>query len=454
MNCIIFRNLAILKEVGDYCSMKDDSSKLASNATSSKKEKIRRKMPLKIVLRRLPAAMTWEQLETQLNPIPEFEFSEFVAAKSGGGISFSRVYFVFKNDDDIIAFKERFHGYVFVDNEGGESVGIVELAPNPKIPHDKLETAKERDLKCGTIETDHEYKKFLSERENPQKIDPVPLEQLIREIDEKEKMVEKNAVQETPLTQYMIRKSIRRMEEKRRAREEEKRERMERRYASELRDKRDRQDMKKVTEFRNSKFERSHESSMKEKERTKIRTYRSADYNRNGTMEKSNKWCDNNDRDKCIQLSKKGRDASDSRDLFSKKTKQNDENQDFKDERIEKLEKEKKIRKKDETISKKVVPMDDTTGPTSSDKPSTRISKMVNRMPEHKITVTEKNNKDPDNERKEEKTENGFTKPRRNKDRPERAIYQPGAARRRAAALAASGLNATEKTASASKEKP
>ncbi|VDK62986.1 unnamed protein product [Onchocerca ochengi] len=79
---------------------------------------------------------------------------------------------------------------------------------------------------------------------------------------------------------------------------------------------------------------------------------------------------------------------------------------------------------------------------------------MVNRMPEHKITVTEKNSKDPNNGRKEEKTENGFTKPRRNKDRPERAIYQPGAVRRRAAALAASGSNSTEKIASASEEKP
>lgn len=104
---------------------------------------------------------------------------------------------------------------------GGESVGIVELAPNPKVPHDKLETAKERDFKCGTIETgfffekiyfrdlfsvfphgankifilnnlDHEYKKFLSERENPQKPDLIPMEQLIKEIDEKEKMIESN----------------------------------------------------------------------------------------------------------------------------------------------------------------------------------------------------------------------------------------------------------------------
>ncbi|VDO43302.1 unnamed protein product, partial [Brugia timori] len=368
--------------------MKNDSSKPTSYAISSGKEKARRKMPLKIILRRLPAAMTWEQLKTQLSPIPEFEFSEFVAAKSSEGISFSRVYFVFKKDDDAIAFKERFHGYVFVDDKGGESIGIVELAPNPKVPHDKLEDAKERDFKCGTIEADHEYKKFLSERENLQKPDPIPMEQLIKEIDEKEKMLEsynlflavsfglkmsgrwervpKNAVQETPLTQYIIRKSIRRIEEKRRAREEEKRERMERRNENELKDKQEWQDIKKVIEFRNSRLERSNESSVKEKERTKIRTYRTGDCSYNGAIEKSNKWCDISDRDKCIQSSKKGRDASAGSDPFSKKTKQNDENQCFKAEKVEELEREKRI-KKDEgkTIFKKTVSSNDTVEATS-----------------------------------------------------------------------------------------
>ncbi|EFO23381.2 hypothetical protein LOAG_05102 [Loa loa] len=433
--------------------MKNDS-KLASDATSSGKEKTRRKIPLKIVLRRLPAAMTWEQLEIQLSPIPEFEFSEFIVAKSSEGMSFSRVYFVFKKDDDTIAFKERFNGYVFVDNKGGESVGIVELAPNPKVPHDKLETAKERDFKCGTIETDHEYKKFLSERENPQKPDLIPVEQLIKEIDEKEKMVEKNAVQETPLTQYMIRKSIKRIEEKRRAREEEKRERLERRYESELKDKQDRQEAKKVTEFRNSKFERSHESSVKEKERIKIRTYRSNDYSRNGMMEKSSKWCDTNDRNKCIQSPKKGHDTLASNYHFSNKTKQNDENQSFKAEKVEGLESEKKIRKEDETVFNKIISSNDIIGPTSSDKSSTKISKVVNRMLTHKITATKKDEKTPDDGKKEEKTENGFTKPRRNKDRPERAIYQPSAVRRRVTTSVASSLNAAEKVSSASKEKP
>uniref|UniRef100_A0A915PTK7 UPF3 domain-containing protein n=1 Tax=Setaria digitata TaxID=48799 RepID=A0A915PTK7_9BILA len=321
---------------------------------------------------------------------------------------------------------------------GGESVGIVELAPNPKIPHDKLETSKERDFKCGTIETDHEYKKFMSERENPQKPDPISMEQLIKEIDEKEKMIEKNAVQETPLTQFMIKKSIRRIEEKKRSREEEKRERIERRYESELKDKQDRKDLKKVTEFRNSKFERSREGAMKEKERTKIRAYRSGDYNRNGTVEKSNKWSESNDRDN-VHLSKKGTDPSASRDFLPKKAKQNGENQNLEVEKIDDSEKRKEARK-DEAVTNKIIP----------NKQNIRVSKVINRTVAGKTASVEKNDKDLDKGKKEEKAENG-SRPRRNKDRPERAIYQPSAVRRRAAALAASGA---EKVASASKENP
>ncbi|EJW83068.1 hypothetical protein WUBG_06021, partial [Wuchereria bancrofti] len=242
--------------------------------------------------------------------------------------------------------------------------------------------------------------------------------------------------------------------EKRRAREEEKRERMERRNESELKDKQERQDIKKVIEFRNSRLERSNESSVKEKERTKIRTYRAGNCSYNGAIEKSGKWCDINDRDKCVQSSKKGRDTSAGSDPFSKKTKQNDENQCFKAEKVEELEREKTI-KKDEgrTIFKKTISSNDTVEAISPDKLDTRVSRATSRILVHKTTAAEKDERNSDKGKKEEKTENGFTKPRRNKDRPERAIYQPSAARRRAAALAADGLSAMEKVASASKDK-
>lgn len=36
-------------------------------------------MHLQIVLRRLPRGMTWKELQMQLDPLPETEFSQFVA---------------------------------------------------------------------------------------------------------------------------------------------------------------------------------------------------------------------------------------------------------------------------------------------------------------------------------------------------------------------------------------
>lgn len=36
---------------------------------------------------------------------------------------------------------------------GSESMGLVELAPNPKVSRHKLEDSKKRDKKCATIDT-------------------------------------------------------------------------------------------------------------------------------------------------------------------------------------------------------------------------------------------------------------------------------------------------------------
>lgn len=53
------------------------------------------------------------------------------------------------------------------------------------------------------------------------------------------------------------------------------------------------------------------------------------------------------------------------KEFFSKKTKQNDENPISKAEKIEGLEREKKIKKADETVSKKLISSEDAAGPTS-----------------------------------------------------------------------------------------
>ena len=47
-----------------------------------KKKRIFHLFCLQVVLRRLPAGFTWEQLRTQLEPLPETEFVQFVPADS------------------------------------------------------------------------------------------------------------------------------------------------------------------------------------------------------------------------------------------------------------------------------------------------------------------------------------------------------------------------------------
>ncbi|VDN03067.1 unnamed protein product [Thelazia callipaeda] len=433
---------------------------MVSVASCSKKGRNKRKTLPKIVLRRLPAAMTWDNLQVQLSPVPDFEFVEFIAAKRDGGVSFSRVYFVFKNDDDILTFRDRFHGYVFIDDKGGESVGIVELAPNPKVPYDNLEDSKKRDPKCGTVESgfetqlfiftsrgnakdskDQEYKKFLVERKSPEVLDRVPLEVLVREIEEKEKTIEQSYVQETPLTQYMDKKGeerIKRMQERRRTREEEKYLRSERRRESEKNYNQEQNDAKKVVEFRNSKFERSSDAVAKEYERSKMRTQCFGD--RIVGLDSKDVV---SDRLKHVELKKRVRNLSASEECSVKKI---DQNEKVEKSQTNKIDDTEKINKPADLI-----PPDNVAEAEQVSRAAPKISNITIRGARNNLSgvdvVEEKKVKN------EKAVESDAVKPRRNKDRPERAIYQPGAARRRAAVLAASDTNPETKTSTNGKTK-
>lgn len=100
-----------------------------------------------VVIRRLPPHLTKEQLEEHLSPLPSFDYFEFFSAdpryqyksffsqkyiciiiisihdlllcvRSLYPHLFSRAYINFKNQDDILLFRDRFDGYVFIDNKG------------------------------------------------------------------------------------------------------------------------------------------------------------------------------------------------------------------------------------------------------------------------------------------------------------------------------------------------
>uniref|UniRef100_F1L5M8 Regulator of nonsense transcripts 3B n=1 Tax=Ascaris suum TaxID=6253 RepID=F1L5M8_ASCSU len=428
--------------------MKDD----ASSTTSTSKEKVKRKAPIKIVLRRLPRGMTWKELQMQLDPLPETEFSQFVAVGvDAPKIAFPRAYFVFKNDEDIIAFRDRFNGYVFIDSQGSESMGLVELAPNPKVSRHKLEDSKKRDKKCATIDTEVEYKKFVDDRENPPKPVIVPIEQRIKEIEMKEKNALENAVQETPLTQYMIRKNeekFRRIQEKRRTREEERRARLQRLYDKEQRERAERNETKKITEFRNSKFERA---ALKEKSNDRDRERG----DRGSTASKKNR----EDAHEEQELPPRKSERTFRSERIAKKERDNVTGA---RERVIRVERTKKCEHADNNVkaedmkpsrerTKKCEHADNNVKAEDMKPSRERIEKGVEVNDDGKTNVSvirspkifiasaavpkETSEKGVKGSEKDEAVVP--KQPRRAKDRPERAIYQPGALRRRAAAAAA-----------------
>ncbi|XP_014799664.1 PREDICTED: regulator of nonsense transcripts 3A isoform X1 [Calidris pugnax] len=208
----------------------------------------------KVVIRRLPPCLTKEQLEEQLHPLPAHDYFEFCTADpSLYPHLYSRAYINFRNPEDILLFRDRFDGYVFIDSKGLEYPAVVEFAPFQKISKKKL---KKKDAKAGSIEDDPEYRKFLeSYCADEEKICANP-EILLGEIEAKTR--ELIARRTTPLLEYIKNRKLekqrireekreerrRRELEKKRLREEEKRKRRE----EERRKRKELEKQKKISE--------------------------------------------------------------------------------------------------------------------------------------------------------------------------------------------------------------
>ncbi|XP_068186125.1 regulator of nonsense transcripts 3A isoform X3 [Antennarius striatus] len=187
----------------------------------------------KVVLRRLPPNLSKEQLEEQLSPLPPYDYFEFFQAdQSLYPHLFSRAYINFRNPEDILLFRDRFDGYVFIDNKGQEYPAVVEFAPFQKISKKKL---KKKDAKAGSIEEDPEYKRFLENYSCDEEKSMANPETLLGEIEAKTR--ELIAKRTTPLLEYIKNKKI----EKQRIREEKREERRRR----ELEKKRQREEEKR-----------------------------------------------------------------------------------------------------------------------------------------------------------------------------------------------------------------
>ncbi|XP_074765841.1 regulator of nonsense transcripts 3A isoform X2 [Athene noctua] len=108
----------------------------------------------KVVIRRLPPCLTKEQLEEQLHPLPAHDYFEFCTADpSLYPHLYSRAYINFRNPEDILLFRDRFDGYVFIDNKDPEYRKFLEsycadeekICANPEILLGEIE-AKTREL--------------------------------------------------------------------------------------------------------------------------------------------------------------------------------------------------------------------------------------------------------------------------------------------------------------------
>ncbi|CAG9138658.1 unnamed protein product [Plutella xylostella] len=197
-------------------SQSDLGNKILANKSKDKKTRAQRPLT-KIIMRRLPPTMTEESFLEQVSPIPDHD--HFYFAKPDPSLAnnlFSRAYINFVNEEDIYLFKDKFDGYVFLDEKGVEYIGIVEYAPFQRIPKKK----KKKDPKCGTIESDPIYQEFLESLEKDPETENQPkLEYSYPIGDGSDKKV-----QSTPLLEYLAaRKQDKRGRDERRRRENDKR---------------------------------------------------------------------------------------------------------------------------------------------------------------------------------------------------------------------------------------
>ncbi|GAB6021170.1 hypothetical protein CHUAL_003800 [Chamberlinius hualienensis] len=209
------KDTAVLQESKKNLPFSDQLTKVKAD----KREK--QAPPTKVVIRRLPPSMTLDTFTEQISPLPENDHMYFVKADmSLGQYAFSRAYINFLNNQDVFLFKEKFDGYVFVDSKGGEYPAVVEFAPFQKVPKKK----QKKDSKCGTIENDPDYTKFVESWNNPEEVNLPSAEFYLEEIENREREMKANSGDlqgNTPLLEYLKQKKA----EKIRIRDERREER-------------------------------------------------------------------------------------------------------------------------------------------------------------------------------------------------------------------------------------
>ncbi|XP_017001984.2 regulator of nonsense transcripts 3B [Drosophila takahashii] len=205
-------------------AMAEEKPKDKPRGNRRKDKKDKTSQVVKIVMRHLPPTMTETEFLEQVGPLPENDSYYYCQADwSLGHEATCRAYIDMSLKDiaDVLQFRDRFDGYVFVDQKGVEYMAIVEYAPFQCFLKNK---ARNDDSKVNSIESEAHYQEFVQrladEREEASRAGDVKLDfSFDRRADEK--------VKSTPLLQYLANKKEKRREEARKRNEEKRKQREE-----------------------------------------------------------------------------------------------------------------------------------------------------------------------------------------------------------------------------------
>ncbi|XP_045897676.1 regulator of nonsense transcripts 3B [Micropterus dolomieu] len=406
----------------------------------TEKPKEKKEAMTKIVIRRLPPSLTKEELEEQLQPLPEVDYLEFFSNDTSlYPHLFARAYINFKNQEDIVLFRDRFDGYVFIDSRGQEYPAIVEFAPFQKTAKKR---SKKRDAKCGTIVEDPEYKKFLEYYNgDEEKLASTP-ETLLEELEAKSK--ELVAKKTTPLLDFLKNKQrIReeKKEERRRRELERKRLRDEERRKWREEERRKRKDAEKM-----KRLEKPLEKDKDQvKEEPKIKLLKKPDRGDNADSEKPKEKvkkpekpnkedrsmgsADHKRRQNIENKDDRGRKVDeDGRKEFRERGVDRDREREREREKERRQKEKERIRRQDEDRRRR---RDRQDGENSSRRREEEVKKDKERVFEKKKGENTGDSTHSDRAEKparDSKREESSKRERlRNKDRPAIQLYQPGA---------------------------
>ncbi|XP_030252705.1 regulator of nonsense transcripts 3B [Sparus aurata] len=406
------------------------------DADKMERPKEKKEAMTKIVIRRLPPSLTKEELEEQLQPLPEVDYLEFFSNDTSlYPHLFARAYINFRNQEDIVLFRDRFDGYVFIDNRGQEYPAVVEFAPFQKTAKKR---SKKKDAKCGTIVEDPEYKKFLENYNgDEEKLTSTP-ETLLEELEAKSK--ELVAKKTTPLLDFLKNKQrIReeKKEERRRRELERKRLRDEERRKWREEERRKRKEADKM-----KRLEKPLEKDKDQvKEEPKIKLLKKPDRGEDADSEKPKEKAKKPERpvkeDRAISSSDhKRRQNIDNKEDRGRKTddhgrkefRERDPDRDREREKERRQREKERLRRQDEERRRRRERQD---GENSYRKREVEGKKEKERAMEQKKgdhAGDSSHSERPEKTAKDHKKEESAKRERlRNKDRPAIQLYQPGA---------------------------